>query len=957
MKINIQKQLEIIEKSNVWINTSLEGSKAKEAYRNMVNCRRKLNKKKFALEGNPAAAMYGESQAGKSYLVSSLLSIPGETFKVTDGYGGQYDFKNEINPRGNEMESTSLVTRFSTKYEIEHKDFPIIAKLLSPSDLVLVICEAYYHNLNVNKPLSYDELKVKIDLFETTYMNRSESQNLIIEDDILDMEDYFNDNFSKLVYNNIKDAEFFEKLLGIVTKISPDEWKDVFSLLWNFNPQLTKLFGDLVEKYKELQFSDTVYLPIEAAIRNNGTILDVRRLDEIYGPFKGTEPDYSPTTLVLFKNVNNKENSIAFSKPYLCALISELVFVLPEKLNKNKPFLLQSDILDFPGTRRFENTNENNITDESLTVVLRRGKVDYLFNKYSDNERINALLFCQNHKQSTQSVMPEKLDRWISKMIGKTSVEREKYKSPVSPLFVISTWFNKDLEYDFNNDKPGNDQSFNARWDQRFTKTLEGEIFKTSDYPWLVEWTVSNNNFQNIYLLRDFDKSSETNSQLFKGYNEFKEEKEELRPKDYPAFRDDLKKSFINFNFVKRHFSDPSKSWDESATINKDGTKLIINNLTIAAEHINPARVEKMKEELNELSRTILAELFKHFHSNDKDEELQKAKNIAGDIQFKLATAFSAEKIRNYGQLMKELMLEESLVLELFRGIVDDLKHRDFINKDKYSIYRIDVPVEQDEIENIDDPNKKEEIIEKYFERLCIRYEKTTEERKTEFRAELETNQIDLEELIRGNSDLIKNNSQQLAEALLDYWFSYILLEDKQFIQKILVNGNSSALQEISVMYQKLFKKLGIAKRIAEKIRRYVDDHNKTDLPYEIVADISTELLNKCINTVGFDYLDESEINDLRQANIKNNLGLILDDNTNPTENSLEELFEKVENQTKIMTEKPEEMKSLPSYRNYLAWSNRLKVGFVSVCDIPIYDVTANNNLGNIIGECKNIRY
>ena len=74
MEKNIQKQLEIVEKSNTWIKTSLEGNKAKEAYRSMVNCRRMLNKKKFALEGNPAAAMYGESQVGKSYLISSLLS-------------------------------------------------------------------------------------------------------------------------------------------------------------------------------------------------------------------------------------------------------------------------------------------------------------------------------------------------------------------------------------------------------------------------------------------------------------------------------------------------------------------------------------------------------------------------------------------------------------------------------------------------------------------------------------------------------------------------------------------------------------------------------------------------------------------------------------------------------------------------------------------------------------------
>jgi hypothetical protein len=292
---------------------------------------------------------------------------------------------------------------------------------------------------------------------------------------------------------------------------------------------------------------------------------------------------------------------------------------------------------------------------------------------------------------------------------------------------------------------------------------------------------------------------------------------------------------------------------------------------------------------------------------------------------------------------MKELMLEESTVLELFRKKVDVLEHRDVINMDIYSIYRIEVPVEKDD------------TAEKYFDRLCIRYEKTTEERKKEFREELEATNIDLEELIKGNSSLIKNNAQQLSETLLEYWYEYVSLNDKQFTQKIL--GQDASLDSIKDMYHKLFKKLGLAKRIAEKIRRYVDGHNKTDLPYEIVADISTELLNKCINTVGFEYLDESEISDLKQANLQNNLGLVLDFNTTPTEISVEELFTRIENWTDIIQTKPEEMKTLPNYRQYLAWSNRLKVGFVSVCDIPNYDIAANANLGKIIDDCKTLKY
>ena len=175
MEKNINTQLNIIEKAIKWVKEtdSMKGAKGENAYRNLVNYRRKLNKKKFALEGNPAAAIYGESQAGKSYLVSALLSVAGKSFKVLDGKENEFDFKNQINPRDNEMESTSVVTRFSTKYASINQDYPILAKLLSPTDIILVICEAYYNNLKVNKPLSFDDLKEKREKINNYFYNKA----------------------------------------------------------------------------------------------------------------------------------------------------------------------------------------------------------------------------------------------------------------------------------------------------------------------------------------------------------------------------------------------------------------------------------------------------------------------------------------------------------------------------------------------------------------------------------------------------------------------------------------------------------------------------------------------------------------------------------------------------------------------------------------------------------------
>jgi hypothetical protein len=104
---------------------------------------------------------------------------------------------------------------------------------------------------------------------------------------------------------------------------------------------------------------------------------------------------------------------------------------------------------------------------------------------------------------------------------------------------------------------------------------------------------------------------------------------------------------------------------------------LIIDKLTIAGNNINFARRDKTISELSEIRQQILTELLKSFHSDDKDEELQKAKNTAGDIQFKLATAFAAIKLRITATDDKEFMLDEGSVLELFRKIVDDIEHRD----------------------------------------------------------------------------------------------------------------------------------------------------------------------------------------------------------------------------------------------------------------------------------------
>jgi hypothetical protein len=186
------------------------------------------------------------------------------------------------------------------------------------------------------------------------------------------------------------------------------------------------LLGELFDEFQKLNFSNEVYLPIESVLYAYGTLLDVMRLHEIYSEPKRIEPKYTPNTKLLLPKTSQE---IDFAKTYLCALTAELVFGQSETLLNNKPFLKQTDLLDFPGARsRMEKPIES-IEKITIPDLLLRGKVAYLFNKYSDAEKINLLIFCAKHEMTAQRFMPRLLNNWINKVVGDTADKREVFIS------------------------------------------------------------------------------------------------------------------------------------------------------------------------------------------------------------------------------------------------------------------------------------------------------------------------------------------------------------------------------------------------------------------------------------------------------------------------------------------------------------------------------------------------
>ena len=81
--MNINKYLQIVEKAIAW-QPHVPESERVNFLEQLVNLRRAFKKIKFAADERCSTAAFGESQMGKSYLVSALMSDPGKPFTVTD---------------------------------------------------------------------------------------------------------------------------------------------------------------------------------------------------------------------------------------------------------------------------------------------------------------------------------------------------------------------------------------------------------------------------------------------------------------------------------------------------------------------------------------------------------------------------------------------------------------------------------------------------------------------------------------------------------------------------------------------------------------------------------------------------------------------------------------------------------------------------------------------------------
>ena len=957
---NVTNQISSINNFISWADSHLQQSRREETFKKLVNVRRQLKRLRFSLESNPAIAAFGESQKGKSYVISSLLARKGQQFMVNDPMTGKtYNFVEQLNPITRDTEATGVATRFTKSYEVPNKSYPIMVKVLSIADMLQILCDTAYNDVKSHSVIDREDIDEFMIAQERRYKGSPKVQEVLDEDDIMNVREYVEEHVGITKAKELLDSRFFDVLARIIPHVQPREWPQLISKLWYDNSDITSLFIRMLQGYETLGFSKKVYIPISALLNTTTTLMSslcLQKLDVASPTTGNVDPNMGTDLLTEDKKVVG-----GFSKSVLSSIAAEVVFQIPEETiaeeliyntegilddgnrqrllskgwNKkvSKEFLNTVDIFDFPGARAALELQEEQIKIELNNKMMLRGKVRYLFNKYSDERLINVLMLCHDHMQNGPTVMPGLVEQWVKQNMGASVRERTAFldKSIVSPLFMIATKFNMDMSHSV---QSGGDDQIEKRWEDRYQKVLYEQVLQADSLSWFKNWT-ERGSFKNTYLLRDYKWSGINGNRLFEGFETSGVETTEIDT----AFHQQLRQSFVTSPYVNTFFEDPELAWDAAATMNNDGATRIIENLGIVAANAKESRLYKYISEVKGLHAQTLQLMVEYYHDENDENVLQKAISRSGAIVAEFDVVCGKDNYF-FGRMIQNLQVSENYVFDFYynqlnntKMIVErDMKEYDLILSRCHG--------------RISASNSYEDNL----EILRQEYHYPTVLDCKEFFENVKG--ISLEKLFECNFRQ-KSNSEQLAEGIVAKWIEDVKAQKNLKFYEA-VGCNTLTVLDMIENIKAVVDTTNLTGIIAKTISPFVDAINVPHQILDMIADTTAEIINEFVVTFGYNYYSPEKISDLKLINEKNNLHLSFDygmtDKVPMSNEELSDLFDDIR-----PTEENSMLTSLPSFINYNKWIDLLLISFIASYNVPNYDVEANRQLGILLNAYKEL--
>lgn len=264
-------------------NCELVGNECAALQKDMRHAARFFHKCEQAARRKMCVGVFGPSQSGKSYLISALARDAKGSL-LADFGGKSYDFITQINPEGGK-ESTGLVTRFTTTPpEGLSEGFPIRLRLLTETDVARVLANTYYADCEHKEAPQPEALTAALDALEVRAAQSPVSAGALSGDDLEDLRDYINKNFSSRPRVQMLQKGFWLRAVELAPRLGLEDRAQLLGLIWDNVPQFQSLYLQLCGALRDLGNPAEAGCPIEALIPRKTSIIDVALLHGLSEP-------------------------------------------------------------------------------------------------------------------------------------------------------------------------------------------------------------------------------------------------------------------------------------------------------------------------------------------------------------------------------------------------------------------------------------------------------------------------------------------------------------------------------------------------------------------------------------------------------------------------------------------------------------------------------------------------
>ncbi|CCG42798.1 putative virulence factor [Magnetospirillum molischianum] len=626
-----------------------------------------------ASSGRPmSVGFFGISQAGKSYLISSLASDDkGELDTLMDGE--RLNFIRHVNPPGKGKEATGLVTRFTRTPPKTTPGYPVRLMLCSEADLVKILGNSFMNDFDQTKvSFDLDAARIRSRLFELEGRRQPRYTGGMSEDDVVDIKDYFEKRHSKLA--EALKGDYWPTAIELAPYLQAADRAQLFAILWGDIPEMTGAYLRLREGLDRIGHPRMVDAPISALVNKSSagewvqtnSIMNV----DILNRFGQDDHD----RLGVMPILDGKPGvEVGLARSLLAALTVEMVFAL--EAPPQAKLLEQVDLLDFPGYRgrlceeSMDKIRQKLDGDDPMAALLLRGKVAYLFERYTDDQEMNVLVMCSaSSEQNNINDLGPALDKWVRATQGGSAEERAKRRPG---LAWAITKFDMRLAL-----SPGeSEDNLRSGWSGMLTAALL-ERFRGSE--WLSNWS-GNDPFNNIFLVR---KPSMAASIIETADGKLGAEIGIAQSQVQRMAM--MRRTFSEVEAVRKHVREPESAWDAMMALNDGGMGRLASYLEgVAIPEAKYSRIEEQVEGLCfDLSSSVLGSYFRA----DGADEVERKKQIVEKVLKALGqrpTSFgallhalqpTAEHVRSLylraDQLVVEPEPEEVMVLPVDDGLI-----------------------------------------------------------------------------------------------------------------------------------------------------------------------------------------------------------------------------------------------------------------------------------------------